>query len=146
MSLNLLVYSIKSSPFLCLVACRVASVTVSSPCKYLVQNTSTISSQVGIDPSFRPMYQVYAQSHSNLENSQRHKPSRIESFLRCSGPLLFQESRYFGHSDETLFRILWDISCWCHFFVCRMFWVVLASFFLCFVCFQLTDFFHHLLL
>ena len=49
MSLNLLIYSIKSSPFLCLVGCKVASVIVSSPWKYLVQNTSTISSQVRID-------------------------------------------------------------------------------------------------
>lgn len=37
-------------------------------------------------------------------------------------------------------------SCWCLLFVCRMLRVMLAPFLLCFVCFQLTDFFHHLLL
>ena len=42
----------------CLFVCRVASVTISSPWKYFVQNTSTMSSHVGIDPGFRPMYQV----------------------------------------------------------------------------------------
>jgi len=56
MSLNLLMYSIKSSPFLCLVAYKVTSITVSFPQKYLVQKTSTMPSQVGIDPDFRPMY------------------------------------------------------------------------------------------
>ena len=73
MSLNLLMYSIKSSPLLYLVACKVTSVAVSSLWKYLVQNTSTMSSHVGIDPGFRPMYQVYALSHSDLENSQRNR-------------------------------------------------------------------------
>ena len=29
-----------------------------------------MSSYVGIDPSFKPVYQVYAQSHRDLENSQ----------------------------------------------------------------------------
>ena len=45
------------------------SIAISSLCKYLVQNTSTMSSHVRIDPGFRPMYQVYALSHSDLENS-----------------------------------------------------------------------------
>ena len=67
-------------------------------------------------------------------------------FPRCFGPLLFQEGCYFGHSDETLFRILWDTSCWCLLFVCCMLWVMLAPFLLCFVYSQLKDFFHHLLL
>ena len=56
---------------------RVASVTVSSPWKYLVQNTSTMSSQVKINSGFRPMYQVYARSHSDFENSRRHKSSSV---------------------------------------------------------------------
>ena len=70
-ALNLLMYSVKSSPFLYLVTCRVASVTVSSLGKYLVQNMSTMSSQVGIDLGFRIMYRVYARSLSDLKNFQR---------------------------------------------------------------------------
>ena len=52
----------------------------------------------------------------------------------------------FGHSDETLFRMLWNTSCWCLLFIYRILWVILTPFLLCFVYFQLTDFFHHLLL
>ena len=47
----------------------------SSPWKYLVQNTSTISSHVRIDPGFKLVYQVYAWSHKDLENSQRQRSS-----------------------------------------------------------------------
>ena len=65
---------------------------------------------------------------------------------QVSGPFLLQKGCYFGHSDETLFRILWDTSCWCLLFVCHMLRVILAPFLLCFVYFQLTDFLHHLLL
>ena len=42
--------------------------------------------------------------------------------------------------------MLWDTFYWRLLFICCMFQVMLASFLLCFVCFQLTDFFHHLLL
>ena len=74
-SLNLLIYSMRSSPLLYMVPCKVANVTISSPWKYLVQNMSTISSQVGIYPGFMLVYQIYAWSHKDFENSQRQRSS-----------------------------------------------------------------------
>ena len=34
-----------------------------------------MSSQIGMDPGFEPVYQVEAQSHKDFENSRKHRSS-----------------------------------------------------------------------
>ena len=70
----------------------------------------------------------------------------VKSLLWCSGSLLFQESRYLSHGDETLSCVPRGTSCQFLYSVCRMIRVMLAAFFFYFVCLQLMDLFHHLLL
>jgi hypothetical protein len=92
-------YFTKSSSICYLVPCKLTRVIFSSTWKYLLQKLSTISSQVLIDPAGNTVYQVYALSTRDFENSRRQRspraakgPMESKNLLMCSMALPFLPS------------------------------------------------------